>query len=58
MEDIIRFVEAYRKSVDLNTCDLRQYNAVRLAGVLLRKLKAKQPFSEKKGQTEETNKIF
>lgn len=45
MEEIIKYVEAYQRSVDLRTCGLKVYNQVRLASALLRKLKAKQPFS-------------
>lgn len=46
MEDAIKFIEAYRKSVDVNSCDTRTFNSVRLAGILLKKLRAKQPLSE------------
>lgn len=46
MEDAIKFIEAYRKSVNVNACDTRTYNSVRLAGILLKKLRAKQPLSE------------
>lgn len=46
MEDAIKFIEAYRKSVDVNSCDTRTFNSVRLSGILLKKLRAKQPLSE------------
>lgn len=46
MEDAIKFIEAYRKSVDVNSCDTRTFNSVRLSGILLKKLRAKQQLSE------------
>lgn len=46
MEDIIRYVEAYRLSVDVKTCDIKTYNQMRMAGLLLRRLKAKQPLEK------------
>ena len=46
MEDIIKYVEAYRLSVDVKTCDIKTYNQVRMAGLLLRRLRAKQPLEK------------
>ena len=46
MEDIIKYVEAYRLSVDVKTCDIKTYNQVRMAFLLLRRLKAKQPLKK------------
>lgn len=46
MEDIIKYVEAYRQSVDVKTCDIKTYNRVRMAFLLLRRLKAKQPLKK------------
>lgn len=46
MEDIIKYVEAYRLSVDVKTCDIKTYNQVRMAVLLLRRLKAKQPLKK------------
>lgn len=46
MEDIIKYVEAYRLSVDVKTFDIKTYNQVRMAGLLLRRLKAKQPLEK------------
>ena len=46
MEDIIKYVEAYRLSVDVKTCDIKTYNQVRMGGLLLRRLKAKQPLEK------------
>ena len=46
MEDIIKYVEAYRLSVDVKTCDIKTYNQVRMAVLLLRRLKAKQPLEK------------
>lgn len=46
MEDIIKYVEDFRMSVDVKQCDTRTYNSYRLAGILVKKLKAKQPFSK------------
>ena len=46
MEDIIKYVEAYRLSVDVKTCDIKNYNQVRMAGLLLRRLRAKQPLEK------------
>lgn len=45
MKDILRYVEEYRRRVDVNTCDLKTYNAFRLSGILLRQLRAKQPLT-------------
>lgn len=46
MEEIVKYVEAYRRSVDVQRTDTRTFNAVRLAGILLKRLRAKQPFSK------------
>ena len=46
MEDIIKYVEAYRLSVDVKTCDIKTYNQVRMARLLLRRLRAKQPLEK------------
>lgn len=46
MEDIIRYVEAYCLSVGASESDTRKLNSVRLAGILLRKLRAKQPLAQ------------
>lgn len=46
MEDIIRFVGAYCLSIEAGDSDTRKLNSVRLAGNLLRKLRAKQPLSQ------------
>ena len=46
MEDIIKYVEAYRLSVDVKTCDIKTYNQVRMEGLLLRRLRAKQPLEK------------
>ena len=46
MEDISRYVEAYRLSVDVKTCDIKTYNQVRMAGLMLRRLRAKQPLEK------------
>ena len=46
MEEIIKYVEAYRQSIDVQRADTRTFNAVRLAGILLKRLRAKQPFSK------------
>ena len=46
MQDIITSVEAYRPSVHVKTCDIKTYNQVRMAGLLLRRLKAKQPLEK------------
>ena len=46
MEDIIKYVEAYRLSVDVKTCDIKTYNQVRMVGLLLRRLRAKQPLEK------------
>lgn len=43
MEDIIKYVEAYRRSVDVRTSSLRERNQVRMAWLLLRRLRAKRP---------------
>lgn len=46
MEDIIKYVEAYRLSVDVKTCDIKTYNQVTMAGLLLKRLRAKQPLEK------------
>ena len=50
MEDIIRYVEAYRLSVDVKTCDIKTYNQVRMAGLMLRRLRAKQPLEKQSSE--------
>ena len=46
MENIIKYVEAYRLSVDVKTCDIKTYNQVRMAGLMLKRLRAKQPLEK------------
>lgn len=46
MENIIKYVEAYRMSVDVKTCDIKTYNQVRMAGLMLKRLRAKQPLEK------------
>ena len=46
MEDIIKYVETWEESVQLKDCSAKIYNSVRLARILLKRLKAKQPFSK------------
>lgn len=47
MEDIISYIEAWRKDgVQVEEKDTRTYNKVRLANILVKKLKAKQPLSK------------
>ena len=50
MEDIIKYVEAYRLSVDVKTCDIKTYNQVRMAGLMLRRLRAKQPLEKQSSE--------
>lgn len=45
MEDIIKYIEAWRETVDLkDQRDTRTHNAMRLSGLLLKRLKAKKAF--------------
>lgn len=46
MEDIISYIEAWKDGVQVEEKDTRTYNKVRLANILVKKLKAKQPLSE------------
>lgn len=46
MEDIIQYIEAWKNGVKVEERDTRTYNKVRLANILLKKLRAKQPFSK------------
>ena len=46
MEDIIKYVETWEEGVQLKDCSAKTYNSVRLARILLKRLKAKQPFSK------------
>ena len=46
MESIIRFIEAYRRSVDSRACDNRTYNQYRMAGNLVKRLRAKLTHTE------------
>lgn len=46
MEDVIKYIEAYRLSVDVKTCDIKTYNQVRMAGLMLKRLRAKQPLEK------------
>ena len=50
LEDIIRYVEAYRLSVDVKTCDIKTYNQVRMAGLMLRRLRAKLPLEKQSSE--------
>lgn len=43
MEDIISYIEAWKDGVQVKEKDTRTYNKVRLANILVKKLKAKQP---------------
>lgn len=56
MEDIIQYIEAWKNGVKVEERDTRTYNKVRLANILLKKLRAKQPFS--KSEFSETLKNF
>lgn len=56
MEDIIQYIEAWKNGVKGEERDTRTYNKVRLANILLKKLRAKQPFS--KSELSETLKNF
>lgn len=56
MEDIIQYIEAWKNDVKVEERDTRTYNKVRLANILLKKLRAKQPFS--KAELSETLKNF
>ncbi len=46
MEEIISYIKAWKDGVQVEEKDTRTYNKVRLANILLKKLKAKQPFSK------------
>lgn len=46
MEDIINYIEAWKNGVKVEESDTRTYNKVRLANILLKKLRAKQPLSK------------
>lgn len=46
MEDIISYIEAWKDGVQVEEKDTRTYNNVRLANILVKKLKAKQPLSK------------
>lgn len=48
MEDIISYIEAWKDGVQVKEKDTRTYNKVRLANILVKKLKAKQPLSKPK----------
>lgn len=56
MEDIIQYIEAWKNGVKVEERDTRTYNKVRLANILLKKLRAEQPFS--KSELSETLKNF
>ena len=56
MEDIIQYIEAWKNGVKVEERDTRTYNKVRLANILLKKLRANQPFS--KSELSETLKNF
>lgn len=45
MEDIINYIETWKDGVKVEEKDTRTYNKVRLANILVKKLKAKQQFS-------------
>ncbi len=45
MENIISYIEAWKDGVQVQK-DTRTYNKVRLANILVKKLKAKQPLSK------------
>lgn len=46
MEDIISYIEAWKDGIQVEEKDTRTYNKVRLANILVKKLKAKQPLSK------------
>lgn len=46
MEDIISYIEAWKDGVQVEGKDTRTYNKVRLANILVKKLKAEQPLSK------------
>lgn len=46
MEDIISYIEAWKDGVQVEEKDTRTYNKVRLANILVKKLKAKQLLSK------------
>lgn len=46
MEDIISYIETWKDGVQVEEKDTRTYNKVRLANILVKKLKAKQPLSK------------
>lgn len=46
MEDIISYIEAWKDGVQVKEKDTRTYNKVRLANILVKKQKAKQPLSK------------
>lgn len=46
MEDIISYIEAWTDGVQVEEKDTRTYNKVRLANILVKKLRAKQPLSK------------
>lgn len=46
MEDIISYIEAWKDGVQVEEKDTRTYNKVRLANILVKKLKAKQQLSK------------
>lgn len=48
MENIISYIEAWKDGVQVEEKDTRTYNKVRLANILVKKLKAKQPLSKPK----------
>lgn len=46
MEDIISYIEAWKDGIQVEEKNTRTYNKVRLANILVKKLKAKQPLSK------------
>lgn len=46
MENIISYIEAWKDGVQVEEKDTRTYNKVRLANILVKKLKAKKPLSK------------
>lgn len=46
MENIISYIEAWKDGVQVEEKDTRTYNKVRLANILVKKLKAKHPLSK------------
>ena len=46
MEDIISYIETWKDGVQVEEKDTRTYNKVRLANILVKKLKAKLPLSK------------